>query len=182
MSKSRSGTHCSDAVWTSSLRAHTGPVCPVPTLSNKNMIHLVKHQTEPVHHVPGSHQFLVGLTFWIMATTSLSFSLQRSFWTHKSSFCSSSLSAGRWSEERTRGSRRQSLYLRDIQVSPEDDGQTRCLMESPSLDSTVLIYLTLATGSWTSSSAGTTKCLLKYFREKISVATSQTSRNLRRFQ
>lgn len=43
-------------------------------------------------------------------------------------------------------------------------------------------YLTLATGSWTSSSAGIRKCLLKYFLEKISVAVSQTSRNLRRFQ
>lgn len=51
-----------------------------------------------------------------------------------------------------------------------------------SLDEMSMMYLTLATGSWTSSSAGIRKCLLKYFLEKISVAVSQTSRNLRRCQ
>lgn len=55
---------------------------------------------------------LVGVTLRIMATTSLSFSLQSSFWTQKSSFCSSCLSAGRRSEERNLGSNWHSLYLR----------------------------------------------------------------------
>lgn len=53
------------------------------------------------------------VTLRIVATTSLSFSLQRSFWTQKSSCCSSCLSAGRRSDERNLGNNWHSLYLSD---------------------------------------------------------------------
>lgn len=53
------------------------------------------------------------VTLRMVATTSLSFSLQRSFWTQKSSCCSSCLSAGRRSDERNLGNNWQSLYLTD---------------------------------------------------------------------
>lgn len=55
----------------------------------------------------------VFVTWRMVATTSLSFSLQSSFWTQKSSCCSSCLSAGRRSEERNRGNNWHSLYLKD---------------------------------------------------------------------
>lgn len=118
-------------------------------------------------------------TLRMMATTSLSFSLQRSFWTQKSSFCSSCLSAGRRSDDRNLGNSWHSLYLCDRQagrhITSDVSEIFTCRRNRQS-------YLTLATGSWTRSSAGIRKCLLKYFLEKISVAVSQTSRNLRRFQ
>lgn len=50
-------------------------------------------------------------TLRMVATTSLSFSLHRSFWTQKLSCCSSCLSAGKRSEERSLGSNWHSLYL-----------------------------------------------------------------------
>lgn len=53
------------------------------------------------------------VTFRMVATTSLSFSLHRSFWTQKLSCCSSCLSAGKRREERSLGSNRHSLYLPD---------------------------------------------------------------------
>lgn len=49
----------------------------------------------------------------MVATTSLSFSLHRSFWTQKLSCCSNCLSAGKRREERSLGNSRHSLYLPD---------------------------------------------------------------------
>ena len=64
----------------------------------------------------------VDVTLRMVATTSLSFSLQRSFWTQKSSCCSSCLSAGRRSEERNLGNNWHSLYLTDRWWNRQTDG------------------------------------------------------------